>query len=93
MLWLWLWLCYVRPVLILGLLWQIIKIQLTAQISLKNYPELVLLLREGEEMSALSALPPEDILLRWFNYHLERGGSARRVANFGDDLKVCRHAQ
>ena len=77
-----------RPVLILGLLWQIIKIQLTSQISLKNYPELVLLLREGEEMAALSALPPEDILLRWFNYHLEKGGSARRVTNFGDDLKV-----
>ncbi|CAE7649151.1 FIM3, partial [Symbiodinium microadriaticum] len=76
-----------RPVLILGLLWQIIKIQLTSQISLKNYPELVLLLSEGEEMSALSALPPEDILLRWFNYHLKSGGSSRHVSNFGDDLK------
>jgi hypothetical protein len=32
----------------LGLLWQIIKIQLLSQISLKNFPELVMLLGEGE---------------------------------------------
>jgi len=75
-----------RPILILGLLWQIIKIQLLSQISLKNFPELVMLLGEGEEMSDLLKLPPEAILLRWFNYHLTKAGSSRRVANFGSDL-------
>lgn len=80
-----------RPILVLGLLWQIIKIQLLSQISLKNYPELVLLLQEGEDMAALMKLPPEDILLRWFNYHLIKAGTDRRVTNFGNDLKdsVC----
>jgi plastin-1 len=37
-----------RPILILGLMWQIIRVQLLSQISIKNYPELVLLLDEGE---------------------------------------------
>mmetsp|Transcript_113 Transcript_113/g.206 ORF Transcript_113/g.206 Transcript_113/m.206 type:complete len:631 (+) Transcript_113:113-2005(+) len=76
-----------RPILILGLLWQIIKMQLLSQISLKNFPELVLLLQDGEDMADLLKLPPEDILLRWFNYHLAKAGSSRRVSNFGNDLK------
>jgi hypothetical protein len=33
-------------------------------------------------------LPPEEILKRWFNYHLQRAGSKRVVNNFSDDLKV-----
>lgn len=37
-----------RPILILGLMWQIIRMQLLSQITIKNYPELVLLLNEGE---------------------------------------------
>ena len=77
-----------RPILVLGLLWQIIKIQLLSQISLKNFPELVLLLQEGEDMAKLMKLPPEEILLRWVNYHLIKSGSTtRRVTNFGNDVK------
>ena len=76
-----------RPILVLGLIWQIIKIQLLSQISLKNYPELVLLLEPDEDMASLLKLPPEDILLRWFNYHLNKAGCGRKVSNFGNDLK------
>jgi hypothetical protein len=76
-----------RPILILGLVWQIIKLQLTHSISLKDCPELVLLLEDGEELDDLLKLSAEDILLRWFNYHLKNSGSARRVNNFGSDLK------
>ncbi|GMI19376.1 hypothetical protein TrCOL_g7642 [Triparma columacea] len=76
-----------RPILVLGLLWQIIKLQLTSSISLKDCPELVLLLEDGEELDDLLKLSPEDILLRWFNYHLKQSGSSRRVTNFGSDLK------
>jgi plastin-1 len=75
-----------RPILILGLLWQIIRMQLLSQISIKNYPELVLLLDEGEELASLLKLTPEDILLRWFNYHLKRGGSSRTVRSWNRDL-------
>ena len=76
-----------RPILILGVVWQIIKLQLTHSISLKDCPELVLLLEDGEELEDLLKLSAEDILLRWFNYHLKASGSARRVCNFGSDLK------
>ena len=36
-------------------------------------------------------LPPESILLRWFNFHLKAAGSARTVSNFSGDLmnSVC----
>jgi plastin-1 len=75
-----------RPILILGLVWQIIKIQLLSQITLMNFPELVLLLEEGESMQDLMKLHPELILLRWLNYHLRKGGSSRVAKNFGSDL-------
>ncbi|XP_064384234.1 fimbrin-like [Halichondria panicea] len=75
-----------RPHLILGLLWQVIKIGLFAKISLQNCPNLAVLLQDGEDLSDLLALSPEEILLRWFNYHLEQAGSSRRVRNFGKDI-------
>jgi plastin-1 len=77
-----------NPILILGLVWQIIKIQLLSQISLKNVPELVLLLEDDETLADFLKLHPELILLRWLNYHLAKAGSARRVKNFGSDLSV-----
>ena len=77
-----------RPILVLGLVWQIIKIQLLSQISLRNIPELVLLLNDDETLADFLKLHPELILLRWLNYHLQKAGSARRVKNFGSDLAV-----
>eukprot|EP00761_Pharyngomonas_kirbyi_P011416 gb/GECH01011441.1/.p1 GENE.gb/GECH01011441.1/~~gb/GECH01011441.1/.p1 ORF type:complete len:610 (+),score=136.96 gb/GECH01011441.1/:1-1830(+) len=76
-----------RPHLVLGLIWQIIKIGLLSAIDLKNHPELVRLLEEGEELSDLLKLPPEVLLLRWFNYHLKEAGHNRRVKNFSGDIK------
>lgn len=76
-----------RPVLVLGLIWQIIKIQLMSQISLRHCPELALLALDGEDPSILASLSPEDLLLRWFNYHLNKAGTSRRVGNFGSDLQ------
>ena len=34
-------------------------------------------------------IPPQEILLKWFNYHLNRVGCSRRVSNFGKDIQVC----
>lgn len=75
-----------RPHLVLGLVWQIIKIQLLSQISLKECPELVALLEEGETLAAFIKLHPEIILLRWVNYHLRQAGSTRVIHNFGSDI-------
>lgn len=59
-----------------------------ANITLTNVPGLARLLREGETLKDLMALSPEEILLRWFNYHLEKAGHHRRVKNFSEDIKV-----
>ncbi len=70
----------------MGILWQIIKMGLLDDINLEQCPELYRLLHEGETIEQLLALKPEEILLRWFNFHLEAAGSARRVKNFSSDV-------
>jgi len=75
------------PHLILGLIWQIVKIGLFARINLANVPGLARLLEDGETLEDLMALPIEQILLRWMNYHLKNAGHPRRVTNFGKDIK------
>jgi len=71
---------------VLGLTWQIIRIGLLSKITLANHPELFRLLEPGEEIGDLLKLPPEQILLRWFNYHLKKAGHARKVGNFSKDI-------
>lgn len=44
------------------------------------------LVEEGETIEQLLRLPPEAILLRWFNYQLEKAGHVRRVENFSSDI-------
>ena len=64
------------------------QIGLFAKISLQNCPGLARLLKDGEDLSDLLKLSPEEILLRWFNYHLEQAGHPRQVKNFSGDIKV-----
>lgn len=45
------------------------------------------LLNEGEELGDLLRLPPEQILLRWINFHMKGTGGERVVNNFGADLQ------
>jgi PREDICTED: similar to fimbrin CG8649-PA, isoform A len=76
-----------KPHLVLGLLWQIIRIGLFNQITLEQCPGLVRLLQEDEQMADLNRLSPETILLRWVNYHLQKAGTKRRANNFTQDIK------
>lgn len=76
-----------REHLVLGLVWQIIKIGLFAKVDLQFHPELFRLLEPGETLDDLLKLPVDQILLRWFNYHLKKAGWARRVTNFSSDIK------
>ena len=46
------------------------------------------LLREGETPEDLLRLSPDQLLLRWVNYHMEGAGCDRRVSNFSVDIKV-----
>ncbi|KKK13854.1 hypothetical protein ARAM_001552 [Aspergillus rambellii] len=77
----------VREHLILGLIWQIIRRGLLGKIDIKLHPELYRLLEEDETLEQFLRLPPEQILLRWFNYHLKNAGWGRRVTNFSTDVK------
>uniref|UniRef100_A0A671NHJ7 Plastin-1-like n=1 Tax=Sinocyclocheilus anshuiensis TaxID=1608454 RepID=A0A671NHJ7_9TELE len=74
------------PHLVLGLLWQIIKIGLFADIEISRNEALIALLGESEELDHLMSMSPEDILLRWVNYHLSAGWEP--IRNFSDDIKV-----
>ncbi|KAF9448600.1 Ca2+-binding actin-bundling protein [Macrolepiota fuliginosa MF-IS2] len=75
-----------REHLILGLIWQVIRRGLLAQVDIRLHPELYRLCEEGETIDDLLRLTPDQILLRWFNYHLKAAGSQRRVNNFSRDV-------
>lgn len=56
------------------------------KITLKDTPEIMRLANEGEELKDLNKLKPEDLLVRWINFHLKEAGQERRVSNLGKDL-------
>lgn len=72
--------------LVLGILWQIIKVGLMDKLTVTKHPELIRLIRPGEDLSAFLNMPPEQLLMRWVNYHLEHAGSPRKISNFSEDV-------
>ncbi|WVZ08212.1 hypothetical protein V8G54_021558 [Vigna mungo] len=76
-----------RRHLVLGLISQIIKIQLLADLNLKKTPQLVELVSDSEGMEELMSLAPEKILLRWMNFHLKKSGYKKIVTNFSSDVR------
>ncbi|XP_047979193.1 fimbrin-2-like, partial [Salvia hispanica] len=76
-----------RRHLVLGVISQIIKIQLLADLNLKNTPQLVELVGDSKDVEELMSLPPEKILLRWMNFQLKKGGYSKTVTNFSSDVK------
>ncbi len=51
---------------------------------------LIALLRDGESLEDLMKLSPEELLLRWANYHLQEAGGGK-INNFSSDIKVMSH--
>ncbi|XP_049376017.1 fimbrin-1-like [Solanum verrucosum] len=76
-----------RPHLVLGLISQIIKIQLLADLNLRKTPQLVELVEDSNDVEELMGLAPEKLLLKWMNFHLKKAGYKKTVANFSSDLK------
>ncbi|KAK6919258.1 Calponin homology domain [Dillenia turbinata] len=76
-----------RPHLVLGLISQIIKIQLLADLNLKKTPQLVELVEDSKEVEELVGLAPEKLLLKWMNFHLKKAGYKKPVTNFSSDVK------
>ena len=79
----------VREHLILGLIWQIIRRGLLAKIDIKLHPELYRLLEDDETLEQFLRLPPEQILLRWFNYHLKNAKWDKRYLSLARWYKSC----
>ncbi|KAL8469839.1 hypothetical protein ACS0TY_032623 [Phlomoides rotata] len=76
-----------RPHLVLGLISQIIKIQLLADLNLRKTPQLVELMEDNNDVEELMGLAPEKVLLKWMNFHLKKAGYQKTVSNFSSDLK------
>ena len=74
-------------IMVLGLMWQVVKLVVLSNIQLKHHPELIRLLDPGEQLSDLLKLSPEQLLLRWFNYHLKAAGYEKKITNFSGDVK------
>jgi hypothetical protein len=74
-------------IMVLGLMWQVVKIVVLCNIQLKHHPELIRLLNPGEQLSDLLKLSPEQLLLRCFNYHLKAAGYDKKITNFSGDVK------
>eukprot|EP01125_Pyxidicula_operculata_P003784 TRINITY_DN150_c0_g1_i2.p1 TRINITY_DN150_c0_g1~~TRINITY_DN150_c0_g1_i2.p1 ORF type:complete len:559 (+),score=128.86 TRINITY_DN150_c0_g1_i2:1523-3199(+) len=73
------------PHLVLGLLWQIVRVGLLAKVNLVSHPE-ILVLDEDKNVRNFLTISPDVILLRWFNYHLKNANSERQVNNFSSDI-------
>ncbi|XP_068194310.1 plastin-1 isoform X2 [Antennarius striatus] len=78
-----------KPHLVLGLLWQIIKVGLFADIEISRNEGLMNLLSDGEQLERLLSLSPEEMLLRWVNHHLQSAGT-KTIRNFSEDIKDSR---
>jgi hypothetical protein len=75
-----------NPYLILSVLTQLMRVISVKSIDLRNCEELYRLLLPGESIEDLMKLKPEDILIRWVNYHLEKAGQEKRIKNLGNDI-------
>uniref|UniRef100_A0A1J3DBW5 Fimbrin-2 n=2 Tax=Noccaea caerulescens TaxID=107243 RepID=A0A1J3DBW5_NOCCA len=76
-----------RRHLVLGVISQIIKIQLLADLNLKKTPQLVELVDDSKDVEELMSLSPEKILLRWMNFQLKKTEYKKTVTNFSSDVK------
>ncbi|KAL5961957.1 Fimbrin [Taenia solium] len=75
-----------RRHLVCGLIWQLIRKAIVDTITLAQHSELAALLSPGETLEQLAALKPEELLMRWVNFHLSNANSVRRLTNFTTDL-------
>lgn len=60
--------------LVLSLLWQIVRLSVTKVANIKANPELLHLWNTKEKISDINESQPEDIMLRWINFHLKSAG-------------------
>lgn len=62
---------------LLELVWSLLAEHVIAHVDIDLHPQLVWLRDEGESLKPVLCARPEQLLVRWFNYHLKRAGSVR----------------
>lgn len=72
--------------LVLGIVWQLIRAYLLQDININAHPELIRVLHPEEKLKDFLSLNNEQLLLRWFNYHLIKSNTSVRVNNFSKDI-------
>ncbi|KAK4469056.1 hypothetical protein MN116_007519 [Schistosoma mekongi] len=72
--------------IVLGVICQLICRDLVDTITLNKHGELLALLHDGGNAEDLAAMKPEELLMRWVNYHLHLVGCDSRITNFNSDL-------
>ena len=55
--------------------------------NINNHPGIVKLKKPEETLEEFFALKTEDFLIRWVNYHMEKGGHPDRITNINKDLE------
>lgn len=58
----------------LSAIWQVVKLGLLEYITLDHVEELAVLAGADEDLHDLHMMPPDQVLLRWVNYHLGKSG-------------------
>lgn len=90
-----------KPHAILGILWQVLRIDLLNDVSVLENVQVIALKQEGESLEQFMKLDDRDVLLRWVNYQMNKSGkndnndddddddnnNNESVKNFGTDLK------
>lgn len=64
-----------------------LQIGLFNRITIKHCPGIAALLEGDETIADANKLSPEEILLRWINFHLRESGYPRVINNFSEDIK------
>jgi plastin-1 len=64
-----------------------VQVSLTTKIR-KNRSQLQQLVKDDEEVRDVASLPPQDILVRWINFHLKKAEHDQTVRALTPDLKA-----
>jgi hypothetical protein len=75
-----------RPSLVLGLIWQLIRLSFADRINLNRYPELAMLISDNYSIPSTTKQSLESLLLLWLNLHLRNCKSPTSLDNLTTSL-------
>lgn len=76
---------YENKGLVLGLLWQLVRLSVSKKSNVLRNPEFMNLKRDNESIEDLCNRSPEEMCLRWINYHIQKAkdeGLDQKITEF-----------